>query len=160
MKAAWAFLKSASYSSGRGIIAEDARHFRGCAQRGEIEAAAIGAFAAGGPFVVGLIGEAAVFDQAVAVGVELFQVIEGFAHGFVVVAQEVEILAAAEDVIAPDHQDVFAIEVAPVGDVLPTVLIDIDERIFIGVSQIVRRGAGRLALDGDEFVLALEHPAP
>ena len=41
--------------------------FRGGAQGGQVESAAVGAFAASDPVVVGLVRKAPIFDQAVAI---------------------------------------------------------------------------------------------
>src|SRR5207302_2172276 len=53
----------------RGAVAQFVRDLRGSAQCGQIQAAAIGAFAARDPVVVGLVGETTVLNQTIAVGV-------------------------------------------------------------------------------------------
>ena len=63
-------------------------------------------------------------------------------------------------VVAPDHENVFAVEIAPVGNILIVVLVDVYKRIFCWRAQVVRGRPWRLALHGRVLVIVLQLPRP
>src|SRR4029077_9270300 len=97
--------------------------------RGEYQAGGVVALAFDEPGVVGLVGIAFVFWQAVAVVIVLVEIGDGFLHGGPGVTQESLILVTCEDKIAIDHQDELGIEIFPTVGVLPAKLIDLLEGI-------------------------------
>ena len=136
------------------------RDLRSSSQCSEIKAAAVGALPAGHPVIVCLVGKAPVLDEPIAVLVVLAQVLHRHLHGIPGVAEKISVFGAAEDIVAPYHQHVFAVQIAPVGNILIVVLIHVDERIFCRGSQIMRGRAGGLACHELKRVLVIALPRP
>ena len=74
--------------------------------------------------------------------------------------QKCDICAAGKDVIAPDHQYILAIQIAPVGHVLVVVLVHVHKRIFRGCAKIMRHGTRRLSLHHYRMAFMRRLPDP
>src|SRR5207302_9981867 len=97
---------------------------------------------------------------AITVGVVLAQMFHRQLDRFPGVAEEVVVLVAAQHVVAPDHENVFAVEIAPVGNILIVVLIDIHKRVFGWGTKIVRGRPWRFTLNGFVLLIVLQLPRP
>src|SRR5260370_1411379 len=133
--------------------------FCGDPQGGRAHPAAVGADAANGPGIVGLIGIAAIFGDAAAV-IELPQVGDCFLHGGPHFAKKSGGLTSCQNIVAIDHQDEFRIQVFPVVSVLPAGFIDRDERVAFGYTKVVGYGTFFLALVQNGLASLLRFPNP
>src|ERR1700682_5394575 len=113
---------------GRSGVSEYARCFLRCAQCGQPEATAIGAYATDGPGIVSLIRIAAVFRYAAAM-IELSQISDGFLHRRPHGTEKGGVLASGEHEVAIDHQYKFRIQILPVVGVLPSGFVDVNKRV-------------------------------
>src|SRR4029077_5910807 len=126
----------------------------------EKEAAGIGAFAAHNPLIVGLVGIAFIFGEAIAIVIVLAEIFEGFLNGGPGGAQEFLVFAASGDEIAGDPQDELGLQIFPAVGILPTELINLLERIFIGDAEVVRHGTFGFADAEVKLAGVLSFPNP
>ena len=76
------------------------------------------------------------------------------------VAQELGVGAAAENVVAIDHQYKLGVQVFPVVGVLPAELIDFEKRIFFGCAEVVGNGSFAFAGTKCGLMVLLCLPSP
>ena len=147
----------------RGLgVADELAHLDGCFQRAQPQPARVGTDAVHRPGVVGLVRQALVVGQAVAVAVEGVQVVQRLDHVTPGVAHQRLVLG--EDVVAPDLEHELAVQVLPNVDVLEVVGVGLEEGVFARHAQVVGQRASRLArrlllapLHGPEGWVALGH---
>ena len=142
-------------------ISDDARGFFSCPQRGKPQAARVSANTLHHPVIVSLVGIAAVLRHAPTV-IELAKIFDRVFHRRPGLAQKLLILATGQDVIAIDHEHKLRVEIFPVIRVLPAGLVDGDEWIAFGYSEIVRHRPNLLALVSNRLpgLLGLPNPQP
>src|SRR4029077_13768185 len=86
------------------------------------------------------------FGDAIAVAVILSKIVERELHRGPGVAEKLRVGAAAENVVAIDHQYKLGVQVFPVVGILPAELVDFEKRIFFRSTEIM--GHGSLAFAG------------
>src|SRR5258708_39018878 len=112
---------------GRTGVSECACCFLGCAQGGQPQTAAVGAYAANGPGIVSLIRIATLFRYPAAM-IELSKIRDGFLHPRPHSAEKDGVVVSRQHIVAIDHQYKFRMHIVPDIRVLPSGLVDVTAR--------------------------------